>query len=267
MTGALLRRSFAAHRVLIIACIAAMLVWGAVLPLVYSSIGKEYGAFIKNNPFLEQFSQFGGGDLFSLPGAMALGFIHPFAIVVCSVLAIGIPIGGIVSERQRGTLEVLLARPISRHTLMMVVAVVALTALAATIAAQLLSSIVGSNVVGVAAELPVDRLPIVWAMGLLLFGTIMSIALAASVSFDRTAPAQGITLAIVLGSYLLEVIASLWTDASWLGDLSLFHYVRTREILLGEFRPTDVLVIGGVGLIALLWAWIVFPRRDIGAPS
>jgi ABC-2 type transport system permease protein len=267
MTGALLRRTFAAHRVVIVACIGAMLIWGVVLPLIYASIGKQYGSFIQNNPFLEQFSQFGGGDLFSLPGAMALGFIHPFAIVVCSLLAIGIPIGGIVSERQRGTLEVLLSRPISRHTLMVVVALVAVSALAVAIAAQLLSSVIGSTVAGVTDELPVDRLPIVWAMGLLLFATIMAIALAASVSFDRTAPAQGVTLAIVLGSYLLEVISSLWTDARWLGDLSLFHYVRTKEILLGELRLTDVVVIGTVGIIALVWAWVVFPRRDIGAPS
>ena len=267
MTGALLRRSFAARRVVIIACIAAMLIWGVVLPLVYASIGRQYGSFIQNNPFLEQFSQFGGGDLFSLPGAMALGFIHPFAIVVCSLLAIGIPIGAIVSERQRGTLEVLLCRPISRHTLMAIVAVVAVTALAVAIAAQLVSSVAGATFAGVADEVPLERLPIVWAMGLLLFTTIMGISLAASVSFDRTAPAQGVTLAIVLGSYLLEVISSLWTEARWVGELSLFHYVRTKEILLGELRVTDVLVIGGVGVIALVWAWIVFPRRDIGAPS
>ncbi len=267
MTGALLRRTFAANRVVLIACVVGMLVWGLIMPLVYASFGKQYGGFIQNNPFLEQFSQFGGGDLFSLPGAMALGFIHPFAIVVCSILAIGIPIGGIVSQRQRGTLEVLLARPISRHTLMVIVAVVAFTGLAAAIAAQLVSSVAGAMIAGVIDELPMRRLPIVWAMGLLLFASIMAIALAASVSFDRTAPAQGITLAIVLASYLLEVVSSLWPEASWLGDLSLFHYVRTREILLGELRVTDVLVIGGVGVIALVWAWVVFPRRDIGAPS
>ena len=267
MTGALLRRSFAARRLVIVACIGAMSVWGLVMPLVYASIGKQYGSFIQNNPFLEQFSQFGGGDLFSLPGAMALGFIHPFAIVVCAILAIGIPLGGIVAERQRGTLEVLLARPVSRHTLIVVVAAVAVTSLALAIAAQLLASVVGATVAGVADELPIERLPMVWAMGLLLFATLMCIALAASVSFDRTAPAQGLTLAIVLGSYLLEVVSSLWTDARWLGDLSLFHYVRTKELLLGEFRVSDVVVIGGVGLIALAWAWVVFPRRDIGAPS
>ena len=80
-------------------------------------------------------------------------------------------------------------------------------------------------------------------------------------------PALGVTLLIVLVSYLFEVISSLWTDMRFLGDLSLFHYVRTKEILEGTFQPTDVLLIGSVGLIALGWAWIVFPRRDIAAPS
>ncbi len=267
MTSVLLRRTFAANRVRIVACIIAMLVWGAVLPMVYASFGRLYGNFVRNNPLLEQFSQFGGGDLFSLSGAIALGFIHPFAIAIVSVIAVGVPILSVVAERQRGTLEVLLARPVSRHTLIVVVLVVGVVALALLLAAMLGSAIVGALVAGVGDELEVARLPLVWAMGLLLFGTFLAIALAASVSFDRTMPALGITLLIVLASYLFEVIASLWTDMRVLGDLSLFHYVRTKELLAGQVRPTDVLVIGGVGIIALAWAWVVFPRRDIGAPS
>lgn len=267
MTGALLRRTFAANRVRIVGCVIAMLVWGAVLPMVYASFGRQYGSFIRNNPLLEQFSQFGGGDLFSLPGAIALGFIHPFAIAVCGIIAIGVPILSIVAERQRGTLEVLLSRPVSRPSLMAVVLVVGIVALGLLLAAQLASSVVGAYVAGVGDELAVSRLPLVWAMGLLLFGTFLAIALAASVSFDRTGPALGLTLLIVLVSYLFEVVSSLWADVKWLGDLSLFRYVRAKELLEGQLRPTDVLVIGGVGLAALVWAWVVFPRRDIGAPS
>jgi ABC-2 type transport system permease protein len=265
--GTLLRRTFAANRVRLVGCTIAMLVWGAVLPLVYASFGRQYGSFIRNNPLLEQFSQFGGGDLFSLAGAVALGFIHPFAIAVIGVIAIGVPILSIVAERQRGTLEVLLSRPVSRHSLIVVVLIVGLVALALLLAAQLASSVLGALVAGVGDELDVDRLPLVWGMGLLLFGTFLAIALAASVSFDRTMPALGVTLLILLVSYLFEVISSLWQDMRVLGDLSLFHYVRTKELLEGQLRLTDVLVIGGVGLVALVWAWVVFTRRDIGAPS
>ncbi len=267
MTGALLRRTFAANRVRIIGCVIAMLVWGAITPLIYASFGRQYGSFIRNNPFLEQFSQFGGGDLFSLPGAIALGFIHPFAIAVVSIIAIGVPILSVVAERQRGTLEVLLARPVSRRALMVVVLVVGAVALALVLAALLGSAMVGAYVAGVGDEFLVSGLPLAWAMGLLLFGTFMAIALAASVSFDRTMPALGVTLLILLVSYLFDVVASLWPDAKDLGGLSLFHYVRTKELLAGQLRLGDVLVIGGVGLVALVWAWVVFPRRDIGAPS
>jgi ABC-2 type transport system permease protein len=265
--GVLLGRTLAANRVRIVGCVIAMLVWGAVLPLIYAAFGRQFGGFIRNNPLLEQFSQFGGGDLFSLSGAMALGFIHPFAIAIAGVIAIGVPILSIVAERQRGTLEVLLSRPVSRHALMLVVLGVGMLGLALLLAAQLASSIVGAFAAGVEEELRIGRLPIVWAMGMLLFGTFLAIALAASVSFDRTMPALGVTLLIVLVTYLLEVISTLWSDARWLGDLSLFHYVRTKEILEGDLRASDVLVIGGVGLVALAWAWIVFPRRDIAAPS
>jgi ABC-2 type transport system permease protein len=265
--GVLFLRTLAANRVRIIACGIAMLVWGAVLPLVYASFGKTYGSFIKNNPMLEQFSQFGGGDLFSLSGAMALAFIHPFAIAVLGIIAVGVPILSVVAERQRGTLEVLLSRPVSRHSLIVVVLVVGVLALALLLAAQLASSVVWAALAGVGDELEVGQLPLLWAMGLLLFGTFLCIALAASVSFDRTMPALGVTLLIVLVSYLFEVIASLWADMRFLGDLSLFHYVRTKELLEGTFRPADALVIGAVGALALVWAWIVFPRRDIAAPS
>src|SRR5204863_250581 len=64
-----------------------------------------------------QFANFGGGDIFSLGGAIALGFIHPIAVALNAVFAVGFAAAAVAGERQRGTLEVLLARPISRRSL------------------------------------------------------------------------------------------------------------------------------------------------------
>ncbi len=50
------------------------------------------------NPLFEQFSQFGGGDLFSLDGAIALGFIHPFTLLLVGIMAIGFPA---IADRRR----------------------------------------------------------------------------------------------------------------------------------------------------------------------
>ncbi len=141
----------------LIACVIGLAVWGAVLPLVYAGFGKTIGSFIRNsnNPLMEQFASFGGGDLFSLSGAMALGFIHPIAIAILGVMFVGFPILSIVGERQRGTLEVLLARPISRHQLYLVLFLVGALILALLLGVQLAASVVSAQLSGVLDELDV----------------------------------------------------------------------------------------------------------------
>ena len=73
----------------------------------------------------QQFANFGGGDIFSLSGPIALGLIHPIAIILTSVFAVGFSTSAIAGERQRGTLEVALARPIARRTFYLHAAAVA----------------------------------------------------------------------------------------------------------------------------------------------
>jgi ABC-2 type transport system permease protein len=267
--AALFRRTIAANRVRIVACIIGLAVWGAVLPLVYAGFGETIGSFIRNsnNPLMEQFASFGGGDLFSLSGAMALGFIHPIAIAILGVMFVGFPILSIVGERQRGTLEVLLSRPISRHQLYLVLFLVGALSLGLLLAVQLTASVVSAQSSGVLDELDVSHVPLVWFMGWLMTMAFLAIGFAASVSFDRVMPALGVTLVLVLVSYLLEVVGSIWPSAAWVSDYSLFHYVRTKQLLDGQLHPFDVAVLGGVVAIAVIYAWIVFPRRDIAAPS
>ena len=269
MIGVLFRRTIAANRVRLIACIIGLAAWGAVLPLVYANFGKTIGTFIRNsnNPLLEQFASYGGGDLFSLTGAMALGFIHPISIAILGVYFVGFPILSIVGERQRGTLEVLLARPISRHALYLVLLAVGALSVALLIAVQLGASVLSAQLSGVGDELDVTYVPLVWGMGWLLAMAVMSITFAASVSFDRVMPALGVTLVFVLVSYLLEVVGSIWPSAAWVSDFSLFHYVRTKDLLHGQLHVFDICLLGGVMLVAGAYSWIAFPRRDIAAPS
>ncbi len=241
-----------------------------MLPLVYAGFGKTIGDFIRNsnNPLMEQFASFGGGDLFSLSGAIALGFIHPISIAILGVMVVGFPILSIVGERQRGTLEVLLARPISRRALYVVLLLVGALvggAAARGPAGRRACSAPSSRVCS--ASLTWRNVPLAWVMGWLMAMAFMAVGFAASVSFDRVMPALGVTLVFVLVSYLLEVVGSIWPSAAWVSDFSLFHYVRTKELLEGHLRPFDVRLLAGVLVVAVVYAWVVFPRRDIAAPS
>jgi hypothetical protein len=67
--------------------------------------------------------------------------------------------------------------------------------------------------------------------------------------------------------YVLEVLGSLWPAAEVLQPYSLFHYLKAKAILSGSAAPVDMVVLLVVMLIAVVWALVVFPRRDLAAPS
>ena len=48
---------------------------------------------------------------------------------------------------------------------------------------------------------------------------------------------------------------------------SLFHYLKPKTILVGEGSPFDPLLLVAVIVAAAAWALVIFPRRDLAAPS
>ncbi len=267
MNGPLFGRTLAANRVRMLACALGLLVWGAILPVMYATFAKDVAAIMGTNPLFEQFSRFGGGDLFSLDGAIALGFIHPFTLLLMGIMAIGYPAIAIAGERQRGTLEVILARPISRRAMYATVYVAGLLFLGILLAVLLGANVASAMVMGVGDEVAMDRIPVLWLSGWLLFVAFMSVGFAASVSFDRMPPALGVPLVFLLVNYLADAIGSLWPDASWLRDWSMFHLVKAQDVLDGSAALSDLALLAAIAAIAVVYAIIVFPKRDLAAPS
>jgi hypothetical protein len=95
----------------------------------------------------------------------------------------------------------------------------------------------------------------------------MAVGLAASASFDRLPPALGVTIGFVVVMYFLEVLGSMWPAAEALQPYSLFHYLKPKAILIGAGSPLDQAVLAAVIVMAMAWALVVFPRRDLAAPS
>ena len=94
-----------------------------------------------------------------------------------------------------------------------------------------------------------------------------SAPLAASVSFDRAAPALGISLAYLLLNYFFEILGSLWDAAAWTQEYSLFHHFQPGEILTGSPETGDLLLLLAAILVPTAWALVVYPRRDLAAPA
>lgn len=249
----------------------ALAAWAALLPLIYASFGRDLRRIVESGiipqSFLDLASSLGGGDMFSLAGSVAVGFAHPIAVTLECVFAVGFAAAAVAGERQRGTLEVILSRPIGRRTLVATLFAALALFVALVVGAHVVATALSAVATGVAGELDFATLPILWLNGVLLFLALGAIGLAASVSTDRLTPALAVTLAIALLGYVLEILGSLWPDAAGLRPYSLFHYLRPQKILAGEADPASFVVLASVTVAALAWAMIVFPRRDLAAPT
>ena len=267
MNLAVFRHALRQNRVRLLIVVAALMLWGALMPVIYAAFGVEMQEIIRQFPMIEQFARFGGGSMFSLPGSVGLGFIHPIAIALLAVFAIAYPVTAVAGERQRGTLENVLARPVSRRSFYVTLLVVAVLLIALSVAAALVGALVASAAVNRLDELEAQNLPLLWLNGTLLYVAFASIGLAASVSFDRAAPAAAVTLAVVLVAYFLQVLGSLWPDAEWLQPYSLFYYLKPEEVLTNGLSLVDIGLLAAVAALGVIYAVIVFPRRDLAAPA
>lgn len=263
----LLVRTWRSQQGKLLAVVIGLVVWSLFMPVIYEQYGKQIAEFLKSGVIPPQFASFGTGDLLSLNGSIGLGFIHPIAIALNVVFAAGFPVAAVAGERQRGTLEVLLARPISRRRLYLTLLIATLAFVAIAVAAEVAGTVFGATLAGALADLDAARLPSMWLNGFLVYGAIGAFALAASVSFDRLTPAIGVTVALVLVSYFLEILGSLWPDAKGLQPYSLFHYLVPREALAGALEPIDFAAPIAAAAVFIAYALAVFPRRDLAAPS
>ena len=255
------------NQVRLLAVVVASIGWGMLIPIIYVQFAALFKDLANSSSFPRQFLNFGSGSIFTLPGAMTMGLQHPLAIAFVGIFAIGSTTGAVAGERERGTLEVLLARPISRRQLYVTLAAASATLIAIVMLALLGGQMIGVVIQGVGNELQIGWLPLVFLNGVMLWAAFAAFGLAASVSFDRHGPAIGLTMGYVLVNYFLEILGSLWRDVSWSQQYSLFHHFNPGKILTGQGDPLDFLILAVAIVLPVAYALVVFPRRDLAAPS
>ena len=245
----------------------AIVAWGWLMPFLYGQFSDLIREMVTSNPVFEQMSSFGSGNLFTLGGTLTLGVQHPLVISMFALFAVGTAANAIAGERQRGTLEVLLARPIPRRTVYVTLFVAVAVIIGLLLLGLLAGMYAGSAAQNLLDDLPVGALPLVWLNGLLLWLAFAAFSLAASASFDRAGPAIGLSVSYLMLHYFLEILGSLWTDVAWSQEYSLFHHFQVAEILDGAADPLVFVILAVAVAIPLAWGLVVFPRRDLAAPA
>lgn len=266
MSWRLLRQTLYWQRVRLLIVSLVAIGWGALIPTFYTTFQDLFAGLLEGG-FPENLLNFGSGSLFTLPGSITLGFEHPIAIGLVAIFAVGTAANAVAGEREGGTLEVVLARPLSRRRFYVSVGSAVKIAIAVVLAMLLVGNLLSVFLLGVDDEIDVAYVPLVWIVGLLMWGAFAAFSLAASVSFDRRAPALGLSLAYLGVNYFLEILGTFLPDLDWTQEYSLFHHFNAGEILTGNLDPVDIVIFVVALILPVIWALVVFPRRDLAAPA
>jgi len=260
-------RTWRAQRLRVLLVAVALGIWAFLMPVIYATFGRQLALVLDTGIVPDAFLRLLGPDPFSLAGAVALGWVHPIGIGLFVVLPVGVGVTMIAGERQRGTLEVLLARPVSRRALFLThLASLALFA-AVAVGAAVVGTLAGATRYGVGADLDPADLAFLALNTWLFLLALGAVALAVSASFDRLAVPVGVAIGGLLLGYLLEILGTMWPDAAWLQPYTPFHYLDPLRVLGGRPVPGDLLVLAALAVAAAAFGLWRFPRRDLAAPS
>ena len=260
----LMRRLLERNRGFLLAVAVVLAAFEFLLCAMVSSVDMQ-GAFTQMTQFappivramIEQ-NLMGG----SPAGVLAFGWNHPVAHALLTAVAITLPARAIAGEIENGAIELVMAQPISRARYFGAHVLFGACALSAVLGAGLLGTAIGQQVFSLEAF--GSRLALLFLNALLLQLAIYALTLLAS-AFGREGgrvALAGVLVAVV--SYLVNVVATLWSKAQFAKPYSLHTYFDPRELLVqGHLPSSSFLVLAVVAAAALAAAFVHFERRDL----
>ena len=245
---ALLSRSLARHRMLLVALTGLLAGFQVVLVLIARNLQRQ-GLYSQMAALMPPFVQeaLGGALVASFGGTVALGFFHPIVMLSLSCAAIYLasePAG----EVEEGLVDLVVARPVPRHLIVARSAIVFAGGTALIVAVMFVANrgavrwlTPGSDTALPAARLTMvatNLLAVVWC-----FGTV---ALAA------------------VFLYLLQFAAAAWNPLRPFARFSPFHYYEAMRTLMGAAAPArDISLLMGITVALIAVAYASYLHRDL----
>jgi ABC-2 type transport system permease protein len=245
--------------------------WGLALSLlvfmmvgIYDSIadqGEQLEQLLASYP-AELMAFFGAGGLsaiFTAEGFLSMEFFS-WMPVVLGIFAVLMGSGLLVSDEEKGVLDLIMAHPVSRSALFMGRLLAFVTATVGILAILWLAFMVSMNWSTLslsAAELGRPFLSLLAV--LLLFSTLALLLSMVLPSRRLAASAAGLLL---VASFFITSLARINEDLEELATFSPLNYYQTEE----AFQSFNVRWFAGLLVVAALFAalaWWRFQRRDI----
>ncbi|MFI7061755.1 ABC transporter permease [Kribbella sp. NPDC050124] len=205
----------------------------------------------------------GSADFFHADGWLSAAMTHPVILALLTSSALLVAAGSVATEIERGTIDFVLVRPVGRVPFLLAKALASIVAVTAAEVGGLAGVLIARRTIGGVGELSIGSVLRAFTGSWLLFVGVAMVGLLVSARSSLRGRAIGITVGIVVAWFFLNFIALLIDAIGGLRYASPFHYFRPIDLLAGTVPGADLLILGAVPLVALLWATAAFTRRDL----
>ncbi len=208
----------------------------------------------------EMLSFFGGAvDLFSAAGYLNFGFFSYIPVAV-GILALLLGAGLVAADEEKGTLDLILAHPITRTALFWGRWLALVVALGAVLLLTWLGFVLGLPLSGLDTTAGALLLPHISLFSVLIL--FAALALFLSLVLPSRTLAASVTGALLVASYIVTSLASVNDKLAPINNLSPLKYYQGGNAVDG-LNWGYLLGTLAAALIFTVLAWLLFLRRDI----
>jgi len=265
---ALIRRTIKSNRTLLLAniLICALFVWmyAVFFPTMLENMEELQEAFESfPKAFLEAFDITDMGSMFtSFEGFLAVEHYSIVWPIIAIILVLSCGSAAIAGEVDRGTIEILLAQPISRVRLFFAKYLAGVVIIAALVLFSNLSVTVFSEFYDI--EFHWKSLWMISALGFLFSLALFSITMVFSSLFSSRGKVASLMGGVVIVMYGLDLVSKFKESVEGLKYLSFFHYFDHNAALMDhQIAPLTIAVFLGVSIVCTLMGLAAFVKRDI----
>lgn len=219
---------------------------------VYPSVrdNPAVSSIAENYPeALQELFSFGGGFDYSSPaGYLGIELFSLMVPLLLIIAAVATGAGGIAGEEDRGTMELLLANPVTRRRIVLEKGA-AMAVESVLLGAVLWAALaIGAALIGM--EVSAWRIAAAVTAAVLLAAAFGAIALLAGAVLGRRGPAVGVTAALAVAAYLVNSLAGLVTALEPLRPLTPFFHYEDPDPLRTGFAWGHLAVLAAIALVA-----------------
>lgn len=203
------------------------------------------------------------GEQFTFERWIAVAHTHPVWLILILAFPLATGLSGIAGGLADGTLENVLAQPVSRTTYYAALAAHLAAGTTAIVLASSLGAVAASRVVDLPGELRTATLMQLGMSGWLLALSVGGIALLISSLSERGRGAGTWAIGTVVTFFAIRFLAEMWPAAAWTGQFSIFFYHHPQSIIRDGLSPVSAGVLAGVAAVCAAFGLAVFRRRAL----